>query len=89
MAEGRWIMALLGFKASAGSLVSDNILVDIPFCRSCTNSYDSRELRNTHEMVLKLHYERPTHIGTWTLNVYAPLDIVSRCIDYQRSDYSR
>lgn len=53
------------------------------------NSYNSREQRNTHEMVLKLHYERPTHIGTWTLNVFAPLDIVSSCINYQRSDYSR
>lgn len=53
------------------------------------NSYNSREQRDTHEMVLKLHYERPTHIGTWTLNVFAPLDIVSSHIDYQRSDYSR
>lgn len=53
------------------------------------NSYDSREQRNTHEMVLKLHYERPTHIGTWTINVFAPLDIVSSHIDYLRSDYSR
>ena len=53
------------------------------------NSYDSREQRDTHEMVLKLHYERPTHIGTWTLNVFAPLDIVSSRIYYLRSDYSR
>ena len=53
------------------------------------NSYNSKEQRNTHEMVLKLHYERPTPIGTWTLNIFAPLDIVSSHIDYLRSDYSR
>lgn len=49
-------MALLGFKASAGSLVSDDILVDIPFCRSCTNSYDSREQRNYATFDLKNTY---------------------------------
>ena len=53
------------------------------------NSYDSRELRDTHEMVLKLHYERPTHIGTWTLNIFAPLDIVSSRLNYMRQDYNR
>ena len=53
------------------------------------NSYNSKEQRDTHEMVLKLHYERPTQIGTWTLNIFAPLDIVSSHIDYLRSDYSR
>lgn len=56
MAEGRWIMALLGFKASAGSLVSDDILVDIPFCRSCTNSYDCREQHNYATFDLKNTY---------------------------------
>lgn len=49
-------MALLGFKASAGSLVSDDILVDIPFCRSCTNSYDSREQHNYATFDLKNTY---------------------------------
>ena len=53
------------------------------------NSYNSREQRDTHEMVLKLHYERPSQIGTWTLNVYAPVDIVSSHIDYLRQDYNR
>lgn len=53
------------------------------------NSYDSRESRNTHEVVFKLHYERPTGIGTWTLNAFVPVDFISTRIGYQRSDYGR
>lgn len=53
------------------------------------NSHDSREKRDTHEVVMKLHYERPTHAGTWSLNAYVPVDMVSTRIGYLRRDYAR
>lgn len=53
------------------------------------NSYGSNERNFFHEIIWKMHYEKCTGIGTWTVNAYIPLDFVTRHVDFSRTDYGQ
>lgn len=53
------------------------------------NDYGSREATGIHSLIAKMHYERPTAAGTWTVNIYAPLEHNTRHIDFAQADYTQ